>query len=391
MLTYGRCGPFKLAYILNQCLDRYENPDENIEHQSSASESPRFNLLSDDEHPVSPRTPYHVAQSDEALTQKTNKTTISDDRPSAESIHEDGNSGGAQVLIVDDNSINRSVSKRPLGNVHQLLTSTQLLVAFMKRYQYTYAEAENGLEALEMYQANSSSFQTILMDMSMPGTSPLNTHTYTRPTNPVSAVMDGMTSTRAIRFFENSNNLPRCRIVALTGLASASARLEALSSGVDHFMTKPMNFRGLEGLLKRSEGRSRRRVARRESMDLMKRGSVLGETRGSTVEKSVVEEKEREDVIEEKERVDEEKTTGGGEGASERQTIDAVVEQADTTMIVEQEGEKTIVGEQGDDAAPGQEGRQQHEDGEKHDPDQCRDVAEALSIRPVEKAEGGAS
>lgn len=126
-------------------------------------------------------------------------------------------------------------------------------------------------------------------------------------------------------------------------------------------------------------------------MDLMKRGSVLGETRGSTVEKSVVEEKEREDVIEEKERVDEEKTTGGGEGASERQTIDAVVEQADTTMIVEQEGEKTIVGEQGDDAAPGQEGRQQHEDGEKHDPDQCRDVAEALSIRPVEKAEGGAS
>jgi CheY-like chemotaxis protein len=40
----------------------------------------------------------------------------------------------------------------------------------MKRYHYTYTEAENGLEAFEMYQASASSFQTILMDMSMPGT-----------------------------------------------------------------------------------------------------------------------------------------------------------------------------------------------------------------------------
>lgn len=67
-----------------------------------------------------------------------------------------------------------------------------------------------------------------------------------------------MTSTREIREFENTNKLPRCRIVALTGLASASARLEALSSGVDHFMTKPMNFRALEGLLKRGNERRRK-------------------------------------------------------------------------------------------------------------------------------------
>jgi DNA-binding response OmpR family regulator len=60
-----------------------------------------------------------------------------------------------------------------------------------------------------------------------------------------------MTSTREIREFESSNKLPRCRIVALTGLASASARLEALSSGVDYFMTKPMNFKALESLLKK--------------------------------------------------------------------------------------------------------------------------------------------
>ena len=66
-------------------------------------------------------------------------------------------------------------------------------------------------------------------------------------------VMDGMTSTRAIRQHEDTNNIERCRIFALTGLASASARLEALSSGVDHFLTKPLNFKMLGALLKKEE------------------------------------------------------------------------------------------------------------------------------------------
>jgi DNA-binding response OmpR family regulator len=70
--------------------------------------------------------------------------------------------------------------------------------------------------------------------------------------------VDGMTSTRAIREYEDTNKLAKCRIVALTGLASASARLEALSSGVDYFMTKPMNFRTLESLLKKSDERNRK-------------------------------------------------------------------------------------------------------------------------------------
>jgi CheY-like chemotaxis protein len=67
-----------------------------------------------------------------------------------------------------------------------------------------------------------------------------------------------MTSTSAIRQFESSNNLPRCCIVALTGLASASARLEALSSGVDYFMTKPMNFKVLESLLRKQDEKRRK-------------------------------------------------------------------------------------------------------------------------------------
>jgi CheY-like chemotaxis protein len=68
-------------------------------------------------------------------------------------------------------------------------------------------------------------------------------------------VMDGMTATRTIRQYEQEYNIPRCCIIALTGLASASAKLEAWNSGIDHFMTKPVNFKALEKFLKKEETR----------------------------------------------------------------------------------------------------------------------------------------
>jgi CheY-like chemotaxis protein len=68
-------------------------------------------------------------------------------------------------------------------------------------------------------------------------------------------VMDGMSATRAIRQYEQDYNVPRCCIIALTGLASASAKLEAWNSGIDHFMTKPVNFKALEKFLRREEAR----------------------------------------------------------------------------------------------------------------------------------------
>lgn len=72
-------------------------------------------------------------------------------------------------------------------------------------------------------------------------------------------VMDGMSATRAIRDFERARNMPRCSIIALTGLASSSAKVEAWSSGIDHFMTKPINFKALGGLLAKEEARRQER------------------------------------------------------------------------------------------------------------------------------------
>lgn len=73
-------------------------------------------------------------------------------------------------------------------------------------------------------------FNIILMDLSMP-------------------IMDGLESTRHIRAFERANNLAPTTVIALTGLASASAQQEAFSSGIDTFMTKPVKLKELAKIL----------------------------------------------------------------------------------------------------------------------------------------------
>lgn len=127
------------------------------------------------------------------------------------------------VLLVDDNKINRN-----------------LLVMFMKKHKFSYAEAENGQEALDAYKASclpgpqsdapSRRFDYVLMDISMP-------------------VMDGMESTRRIREFELENGLKKSKVIALTGLASAQAQQEAEAAGIDVFLPKPVKFAELKQLL----------------------------------------------------------------------------------------------------------------------------------------------
>jgi CheY-like chemotaxis protein len=123
-----------------------------------------------------------------------------------------------QALIVDDNAINRRV-----------------LSAWMKKHDIPYKEAKDGQQALNLYKEADGKFDAVLMDISMP-------------------VMDGMTSTRLIRGFEKEKELMPSHIIALTGLTSASAKLEAWTSGVDDFLTKPVDFKRLEIFLNVGRG-----------------------------------------------------------------------------------------------------------------------------------------
>jgi CheY-like chemotaxis protein len=61
-------------------------------------------------------------------------------------------------------------------------------------------------------------------------------------------VMDGFTATSKIRDFENEEDLPRCAIVALTGVTSAEATERAHACGVDRYFTKPIRMNTLKEL-----------------------------------------------------------------------------------------------------------------------------------------------
>ncbi|KAJ9603580.1 hypothetical protein H2200_011766 [Cladophialophora chaetospira] len=121
------------------------------------------------------------------------------------------------VLCVDDNPLN-----------------LRLLTAFVAKNKLPFEQAANGQVALDMYMAAPTSFRCVLMDISMP-------------------VMDGMTATRLMREHETKNALPRVPIFALTGLASAAARNEAIEAGIDRLFTKPVPFSALNEILSQSK------------------------------------------------------------------------------------------------------------------------------------------
>lgn len=62
-------------------------------------------------------------------------------------------------------------------------------------------------------------------------------------------VMNGMDSARGIRKLESRREQKPAIIVALTGLASPSARQEAFASGINFFLTKPVSFSELQNIL----------------------------------------------------------------------------------------------------------------------------------------------
>jgi len=75
-------------------------------------------------------------------------------------------------------------------------------------------------------------------------------------------IMDGFAATREIRRIEtercssgsSSDLRSAAYIVALTGLASDQDEDDALTAGVDKFVTKPVNFQVLSKLLQDREG-----------------------------------------------------------------------------------------------------------------------------------------
>jgi CheY-like chemotaxis protein len=64
-------------------------------------------------------------------------------------------------------------------------------------------------------------------------------------------VMNGFEATRNIRAFEKSRpqGAKQSTIIALTGLSSSVDESEAMNSGMDRFLTKPVAFKEVKKIL----------------------------------------------------------------------------------------------------------------------------------------------
>lgn len=101
-----------------------------------------------------------------------------------------------KILIVDDAEFLRlRISKMLVGEGYEVF------------------EADNGLKAIEAYQANRPDL--VLMDVTMPE-------------------MDGLTALKNIRSFDS-----KAKVIMLTALGQESVVLEAIKSGARDFVVKP--------------------------------------------------------------------------------------------------------------------------------------------------------
>lgn len=110
-----------------------------------------------------------------------------------------------KVLAVDDNSVNRMIIKKML-----------------KKYKIEADIAVGGIEAIELIKHHKEQYDLILMDIEMP-------------------IKDGYITTSEIRKYERETEVDASRIVAVSAHSMKESRGKALISGMDDFLSKPID------------------------------------------------------------------------------------------------------------------------------------------------------
>jgi two-component system sensor kinase len=120
---------------------------------------------------------------------------------------------GGRVLVAEDNAINQLVAKE-----------------MIRRLGYECDVVGNGAEALEALRLRS--YAVVLMDCYMPE-------------------MDGFAATRELRDRERADGVERTPVIAMTALAMAEDRDRCTESGMDDYVSKPVNMTALGSTLER--------------------------------------------------------------------------------------------------------------------------------------------
>ncbi|HEY1108590.1 MAG TPA: ATP-binding protein, partial [Opitutaceae bacterium] len=122
---------------------------------------------------------------------------------------------GLRVLVAEDNPVNRKLIARVLAN----LGCTAVLV-------------EDGRQALDELTRHPDDHDLLLLDLHMP-------------------VLDGMETLRELRAGKAGSAVQNLWVIALTADARAQQRAEGLATGLNDYLTKPLDRAELEAALRR--------------------------------------------------------------------------------------------------------------------------------------------
>ncbi|KAI5846832.1 hypothetical protein BZA05DRAFT_457825 [Tricharina praecox] len=282
-------------------VTRWQAPRRNAASDTSSSSSSIGSVSGRIALPPLKRTPALPSTTTGTLTLPTTTTTTITTATTADTTPAPAPTKPS-VLAVEDNRIN-----------------LMLLVTFLRKNGYPFDTAVDGLEALEKVKAKDGGYDIILMDLQMP-------------------IMSGIESTREIRRYlaeqqqqtdeeaKTAKKQKRSFIVALTGLDTASDQREAFSAGVDSFMVKPVNFRGLEktlceGLKEQDKGKEG------EEEEKEGEGEEVGVGKGEDKEEGKDKgEREGKEEGEEKDK---------GKGVGKGKQVEVQVETRKETLLVE--------------------------------------------------------
>ena len=187
------------AEVLKPHLDRILVLCTNDQSKTAQRRVPLRNLL---EIPVSPRSLWHALQGLSQPASSGIKTTT----PTLQVA-------GLQFLVAEDNNVNQMVIK-----------------GILQKHGAKVVLANNGQEALQMYQRDHTQFDVVLMDIEMP-------------------IMNGYQSTQAIRVFEKRSGLARKPLFGLSAHALREFMNEAIKAGMDDFIAKPVTIDALARVL----------------------------------------------------------------------------------------------------------------------------------------------
>ena len=130
-------------------------------------------------------------------------------------ISEDSENGGAPILLVEDNAMNRKI-----------------IASSLEHGGYSVCAVSSGQEALNIL--FDKEWSIVLMDIQMPG-------------------MDGIQTTHAVRAEEKKKGR-RTPIVAVTAYARSEDKERCLAAGMDDFLAKPVKLETLLSTVERITG-----------------------------------------------------------------------------------------------------------------------------------------